>query len=233
MLIKYKNYSDLDDSTLEHMDKLKCSELFHQLKIQFEPMCGSTYCFGDIFNTQINQTEIVEHNWMVSIPIQNQLFTLDSVRESVPENEKGINVRCFLDQNLYELIFFVDPRNPKELIGFCSLSKFEHNDDGYYSIRIVLEMIYVKPKFRNGIRGQIMAYETGRLISSQKVFDEFNNEYRYVDVEVAGQGTNAGGRACLERFYLGINFHLGGISIEDKDGCDIEIPSNVILCDEY
>lgn len=78
-----------------------------------------------------------------------------------------------------------------------------------------------------------MAYETGRLISRQKVFDEFNNEYRYVDVEVAGQGTNAGGRACLERFYLGINFHLGGISIEDKDGCGIEIPSNVILCDEY
>ncbi|MGI2111787.1 hypothetical protein ACRN9C_20735 [Shewanella frigidimarina] len=137
------------------------SPLYKELNIRFSPVGNLSYDLGEQNLNLMEALENTKQNWMMLIPYQQQVFTLDSVKEQLKLDGKDKEYAVFLNNEKYELYFFTNPFDPRVWYGFFALSQ----GDDVSSSRINLDCMYVRNEYCEDIRGDIMAYEIGTRIS--------------------------------------------------------------------
>lgn len=212
------------------------SPLFHDLELQYEEICRSSYFYDDNFDlSDADEEALYDKYKMVITPFHNKLFALEDIKKDVPASDNGITCRNYLDPNRYELMFFVDPNDPKKWYGFAALSVSTNRSDDACFYGVSFDLIYVRPEYRGDERGQIMSFAAGRLISGviehSSDAEEVYKDVKIINVDVVGQGANKGGKQCLRRFFDGISFGVFYTSYLIGDEY-IEIPISTVLTDD-
>ena len=202
------------------------SALMRTLDVEFAEACASSYYYE-------YTAEPVEAKWFVTAKRNDAMFSLDSVRKAVPASDNGVFCRNYLDETKHNVVYFIDPTNPHEWFGFAAYSYEEHVGSSY-SLHITLEMIYIKPEYRQQKLGYVTSYELGRLISEDAVYysGKINKETRHIAVSSYSQGCNEGGAVCLRRFFEGLECHFCDVHVDD-DWDELPIPCKLDLVDEY
>jgi hypothetical protein len=164
-IIEDSRFNVIEDGT-----HLGFPSLYKELNIRFSSLNGLSYSLGKEETDPIEAIENTKKNWMNLIPYQEQVFTLDSVRKHLELNPDNKKYTEFLDEDKYELYFFINPFEPKTWYGFFALSL----DDVVAGSHINLDCMYVRNEYREDNRGNIMAYEIGLIICDffKKVIDE-------------------------------------------------------------
>jgi hypothetical protein len=199
MLLPFK-FEPTDLSEQDVTDPDNCfSTKINTLKVAYYDVCGSSY--------EDFPMEASDAPWFVTALRNDQMFTLQSAKASVPRVEGGVKCRGYLNEQQYNVVFFIDPTQPEVWFGFAAYS-YSSNDAKDYLLEITLEMIYIKPEFRGSKLGWVCSYELGRLLSCRVTDHTLNPEMSGAHISVLGQGATPGGRQCLSRFNEGIEFHL-------------------------
>lgn len=202
------------------------SVLMRTLNVEFADVCGESYNGRGTIDS-------VDAKWFVTAKRNDDMFSLDSVKKDVPSDYNGVLCKQFLDETQYNVVYFIDPTNPHEWFGFASYS-YSEDTGTEYVLGVTLEMIFIKPKYRNTKLGYVTAYELGRLISEGVVFygDKITKNTSSVSLISYSQGCNEAGAICLERFYDGLRMHFSDIEFYD-DGQDYAPLTEIELVDEY
>lgn len=153
---------------------------------------------------------------LICVPLQEGLFIYEEIKGQIPQSDKDVFVRQYLDPTKYEIIFFVKRCDPRDWLGFAAFQYSEDVNDGIYVSTVDFEMVYVKPQWRGEKVGDVIGRETARQIAGRRSFDpDFLEKYQIkkAEINLNAQCANRGGIAVFRRFTDNFEFML---CLEDK-----------------
>ena len=184
-------------------------------KIMWEQICGSSY--DEAIDLRYIDSTPDSYPNMVTMPPQDALLSVDYIKSLCPAVEGDVYIQQYVNPDKYQVILFANSENPSLWYGFIALTNQITLEQSSFSLKAVLEMVYVRPEFRGMMLSAVMVREVGRLLSEQTLYTVREHEEALFDiyVSVIGQGVTPAGKRCLNHFDDGLHMHLNNFMFDD------------------